>query len=342
MNTLYHQRRHSSATWLAPFLSLLGAGSLLGLSTNLAKLSADAGMNPATLLSWSIWGATAILTLVQGIRSRLPKISIRILEYAVISSLVGVVGPNLILFSAVPEVGVSFVTLSMAFPPLFTYLGALILGMERFQFSRAIGVVFALGGAVLLAAFKLIAPNTHILWIIATMIVPIVLAIGNIYRTHRWPPGANSDELAPAMLIASSIMLLVTGTVSDLPLSVPLNQPILLLLIGAQAIAFSLQYLLFFILQKRGGPVYLSLLGSVASVVGIPIAVLGLGESLPDGLIIAAPMIALGVYLVARGGNASKAKDHSSASVTNTEIKQSVKTRKPVTIPVIVNSRKEI
>ncbi|MFC6964558.1 DMT family transporter [Halocatena marina] len=172
-----------------PLASLLGAGAALGISTNLAKLAAEAGVDPLAFLAWSVIGATAVLVGVSAVRHRLPPLNARTTEYFVIAGLVGLAAPNLLSFAAVSHVGAGFVALSIAFPPLFTYIGALLLGMERFQPRRATGVVLALGGAVLLAVLKLSEPDVDAFWVAATLSAPILLAVGNIYRTARWPEG---------------------------------------------------------------------------------------------------------------------------------------------------------
>ena len=58
--------------------------------------------------------------------------------------------------------------------------------------------------------------------------------------------------------------------------------------------------MLYFVLQKQGGPVLISLLGSVAAVVGVPAAVLLLDESPPAGLAVGGIMIAIGIVLLVR------------------------------------------
>ena len=60
--------------------------------------------------------------------------------------------------------------------------------------------------------------------------------------------------------------------------------------------------LFLFLLQKTGGPVLLSLLGAVGAVVGVPIAIFLQGERPPEGLFLAASLIAVGVILVTWGG----------------------------------------
>ena len=295
--------------WLIPLALLLATGALLGVSTNLAKLAAQSGLDPLAFLTWSVVGAAAVLVGVGAARHRLPQLTSRTTEYFVISGLISVAVPNLLFFAAVPRIGAGFVALAIAFPPLFTYLGALLLGMERLQLRSATGVVLALGGAAVLAIFKLSDPNADPLWVAATLLGPVLLAVGNIYRTARWPEGAAPDELAPGMLAVSGLMLLVFGALVEIvpsnsggfSLAVPLDRAAPTLLILAQVATFSLQFLLFFVLQKRGGPVYLSLLGSVGAVVGVPIAVLLLGEAVPQGLAVGGVLIALGIGFLTFG-----------------------------------------
>ena len=202
------------APWL-PLLYLLGGGALLGISTNLAKLAGELGLSPLAFLCWSCMGSAFLLLALAAWRGALPPVNARTLEYCAVSALVGVVLSNLIFFSAVPHVGAGFVALIISLPPLLTYVGALALRMERFQALRAFGVVAALAGAGVLAARKLSAPNADAFWILLALVGPVLLAIGNLYRTLRWPQGVSADALAPGTLVAASLMLLVAGAMPD-------------------------------------------------------------------------------------------------------------------------------
>jgi drug/metabolite transporter (DMT)-like permease len=223
-------------------------------------------------------------------------------RYAAISGFLTLAASHLLIFAAVPHAGAGFVALAIAFPPLFTYVGALALRIERFQPGRAAGVLLALAGAAWIAVLKLVAPDAPVAWILATLAIPLVLAAGNIYRTLHWPKSARPEELAPPMMSAAALMLLLFGLAAPgFSLAVPLDRPGPLALIAAQVAVFSIQFLLYFVLQKRGGPVYLSLLGSVGAVVGVPLAVLLLGEAVPKGLAVGATLIAIGIALMTRG-----------------------------------------
>ena len=67
-----------------------------------------------------------------------------------------------------------------------------------------------------------------------------------------------------------------------------------LVLIIVQAAVFAGMFLLLFMLQKTGGPVLLSLLGSVGALVGVPVAIFLQGETPPEGLFLGATLIAAG------------------------------------------------
>ncbi|MBU2501128.1 DMT family transporter [bacterium] len=289
-----------SRPWLVPVASLLTVGALLGLSTNLVKYAANRGLNPLTLLTWSVVGAALVVSTVNAVTGRLRRPDRRYLEYFFVAALVGVVAPNLLMYAAVPRVGAGFVTLSIAFPPLLTYLGALALRMERFDGFRATGVGVALAGATYMAYMKVSTPDAPVIWIAATMLAPVILAVGNIYRTARWPAGAAPEELVPGVLLVSGAALIAAGAFTGIPLAVRWHDSFDILLIVLQAGLLSAQYVLYFVLQKRGGPVLMSLLGSVAAVIGVPTAVLLLGETLPEGIVPGAVAITVGIALVVR------------------------------------------
>ena len=302
--TKFTERNSSpcKSVWLVPLTCLLVGGALLGISTNVAKYAGEIGLSPLAFLLWSIAGAATILLVIALLRQELPPLNKRSFEYYFISALVSVAGSNLLFFSAIPHVGAGFVALIISLPPLLTYLGALALGMERFQTVRALGVAAALAGAGVLAARKFSAPDASVFWILIALCGPVFLAIGNLYRTLRWPEGASPNALAPGMLIAAVVLLGATSLLPNFSLTVPLGGFLPLGLITLQAFIFAGQFQLLFLLQKTGGPVLLSLLGSVGAIVGVPVAVFLQGESPPDGLILGASLIALGVALVTWGG----------------------------------------
>lgn len=285
--------------WIA-LACLLGAGSMLGITTTLAKLASETQVSSYGFLAWSVAGAAIILTSIMIARGGRSPLAKRHLGYLTVASLVTVMAPNIINFLAVPRIGAGFVALTLAFPPLLTYVGAVLLGIEPFKRGRAAGVLCALCGGSILAFYKLSSPDADIRWILAVLCVPIILAIGNIYRTLRWPADADAEQLTLGMLIVSAALIFLAAIHPELSIGSPLGDIDSPKLIAVQSAVFAVLYTLLFVLQKVAGPVYLSFLGSVGAIIGVLAAIWFLGESLPQGTLPAASLIGVGIWLVNR------------------------------------------
>lgn len=275
--------------------SLLGAGLLLGITTNLAKLAGVNGFTPLAYLTWSLAGATVLLFAVSSLRNQFMRLNRRSIEYSLVSALLTVTGSNLIFFSAVEHLGASFIALMLSLPPLLTYVGALMLRMETFCHWRAIGTGLALTGAVYLIAQQWTAPDASTGWLLFTLGGPVLISAGNLYRTRRWPPGASAEALAPGMLLGAVVLLLLFTLITRSSLRLPIDTGYALVLVGLQAAVFAGQFMLLFVLQKTGGPVFLSLMGGVSAIFGVPIAIVALGETILPGFVASAVLIAAGI-----------------------------------------------
>jgi drug/metabolite transporter (DMT)-like permease len=282
---------HGQSSTIHKFLLLVG--SLLGVSLVIAKLAAD----PLTLLVLSILGAGTILLAGEHMKRRSTPWNARVLECGLVAGGLFAL-PNAIGFLAVKHVGAGFISLTFAFPILLTYVLALLLKMDHFNGKKAAGVVLGLSGGAVLALSKVISADSPLFWIVLSTLSPIVISLGNIYRTKRWPSGASPTYLAAVMLLSGGLLLAPFsivwghGGLTDLIASTPQ----LFFLVGQIAV-FSVMYSLYFVLQHLAGPVYLSQIGSIAAVVGSAVAIHFLEEASPEHLGAAAVLIAAGTVL---------------------------------------------
>ena len=129
--------------------------------------------------------------------------------------------------------------------------------------------------------------------------MPVLLAIGNVYRTVDWPAEADplalavgSNACAAGMLLAIGLALDGPGGFAPLAASVPLT--------AAQIAASAAMFALFFRLQQVGGPVFLSQIGYVGAAVGLVSGALVLSERYPVTTWLGALIVAVGVALVTR------------------------------------------
>lgn len=99
--------------------------------------------------------------------------------------------------------------------------------------------------------------------------------------------------LLGAVIAVFSGMILTGGLAGFESLILP-KVPALLIL---ETVIFSSLYLLYFVLQKLAGPVYLSQIGSVAAILGTFLAVIVLGETMPKSIVPVALLIGAGILL---------------------------------------------
>ncbi|HWV08987.1 MAG TPA: DMT family transporter [Pseudomonas sp.] len=280
-------------------LSLLFAiGALMGLTSNLVKLASAAGWQPAAYLLWSLIGGGLLLLPFTWLRGERPGLSPRLLRYYLGSGLLSIALPNGLLFSSIPHVGAGFASMCLAFPPLFTYLLALALRMEGLSRLRLLGICIGLAGSLLLALGKLHSGDSPQVWVLAALCVPVILALGNIYRSRYWPSGASPLSLAPGMLFGGAV-LLVPLMLLDVDLRPHWGDTTALGLLIGQMVLFAMVYALYFVLQDLAGAVFLSQIGSVAAITGAAMAIGLFGEQGSLTMLLAALCIVGGVLLVA-------------------------------------------
>ncbi len=277
----------SSGPATLSLILLLAVGSSLALQTTIAKVAAGVGTPLLSFLSLAILGAGALLL----IRAPKPRLSLGLLAYTAVSGALFAL-PNALGFLAVAELGAGFVAIIFAFVPLLTWALAVLIGMERALKQRAFGVLLALSGAIALSLSKLQGDGAGGTWVLITLSFPLMLATGNLFRSRFWPQGVSPVFLAGSMLFAGGLFvapfaLIVEGvSLAQIPAALPL--------LGAETLIFALSFFLYFQLQSRAGAVYLSQIGPVIALMGAVIAVLALGESLPQMVWPAGALIAIG------------------------------------------------
>ncbi|MBF8221874.1 DMT family transporter [Halomonas sp. 328] len=298
-------RKGSPRPGLRALGCLLLVGSFLALSLTVAKLADDAGAPRVSFLMVAMAGAGLVLMGLAALRQRPLAFNRRTLEYALVAGALLAL-PNALAFVAIRHVGAGFISLSFAFPILITWVLAVGLKLERLRPLRLTGVILGLGGGLVLAAAKFGGMQAAPGWALLVMAMPLVIALGNIYRTLRWPEGGSPLFLAALMLLGGAVTLLPLSLALE-PGQLPelFSREAVLRLLAVEITVFTVLYLFYFVLQKLAGPVYLSQIGAVAAVVGTLIAVLALGEAPPPNLGLAALLVIAGSLLFQRGGRAA-------------------------------------
>lgn len=281
----------------SPALLLLAVGTLLGLNFPLGKL-AQAAQMPAVLWAALIsLGASTLLGAWLLLRRRPVVCDAQHLRYFVITALVSYALPNLLVLAAMAHLGSGPTAMMFTLSPLFTALLSRLAGLRAPARLEYWGIAIGFGGALLVALARGEAGRPAAwLWVGVGLLIPLLLALGNVYRSLDWPPRADGTWLAVGSHGVAALLLLalcaLTGAWRGLPALAGVPW-----LAAAQVAAAVLMFPLFFRLQALGGPVLLSQIGTVGAGVGVAVGAGLLGERYPLLVWGGVALIALGIGL---------------------------------------------
>ena len=290
----------SAGIWNSALALLLVTGTLLGLTPPFGKLAGAYGIPP---LLWALvisFGAGAVLLAVLRWRGDRLPLSGRHIRYFLVVAVVSYALPNFLMFSAIPHLGAGYASIMFTLSPVITLLLSFLLRVSKPSPLGVLGIMIGFVGALMVATTRGQAGQpADVIWVLVGLMIPVSLAVGNIYRTIAWPKGTKPLELAAGSHLASAAVLIILvlsyegtgslGTLLDIPL-----------LVAAQIAASSAMFAFFFRLQLVGGPVYLSQIGYVAAAVGLVIGVAFLDESYALLTWLGAAIITLGVSITTK------------------------------------------
>jgi drug/metabolite transporter (DMT)-like permease len=264
--------------WDSAFALLVITGALLGLTLPFGKMGTDAGvpgMVWAFVVSLGAGGVLFVALLLLGHRIRLTA---RKARYFLVTAAVSYAFPNFLMFTAIPHLGAGYTGIMFTLSPIITLVFSILLGVRRPSLLGTTGIGVGFAGAVMVAATRGEAGQpADVFWVLVALLIPVSLAVGNIYRTVDWPEGTGPIELAVGSHLAAAAMLFLgilalfgPGAFASLA-KVPL-------VAAGQAASASAMFAFFFRLQAVGGPVYLSQIGYVAAAIGLFSGTLFLGE----------------------------------------------------------------
>lgn len=260
-------------------LLLLGIGVLIALMLPLSRAAMDIGMTPLAYAFWQALGGGILLVVWRGQGSPV-RFDGALLRYFGISGLTAIAVPNALAFIVVANIGSGLTATLYALPSLATYAITVTLGMEALSRKRAIGLSLGVVGCVWILSPSPAGINPDSLpWLLLGLLVPLSLAVGNVYRTTHWPAGASPEHLAPGMLLSGAVLILLVVLASGGAQSLVFSGQDLWAIVAVQSVLTAISYRGFFHLQKRTSPTFLSQLGFVITPAGLLFGIVFFGES---------------------------------------------------------------
>lgn len=279
---------------------LVLTGAFLGLTLPFGKLAFVAGVAPSLWAFVISLGAGTVLLAAFFVMGKRPQLNAHMLRYYVITALVSYAVPNLMTLSAIPHLGSGYTGIMYTLSPVFTLLFSVMLKLRRPNPLGLLGILVGFIGAVTVGFTRgQVGQPAEPLWVAIGLLIPVLLALGNVYRTVDWPAGADPTELAAGSHLMTALLLIpiifyMTGGFPVAPLrGIPW-------LVVAQVVASACMFALYFRLQAVGGPVYLSQIGYVGAAVALLAGTLFLGEVYQLATWAGALIITIGVLMTTK------------------------------------------
>ena len=259
---------------------LLVAGVSWGATYSLAKLATQDGAQPLGVALWQGLVGAALLGLVEMVRRRKLPLDRRHLLFYLVCGFLGTALPSTLYFYAAPHLPAGVLAITLGLTPLLTFLGAVLLKLDRYAPGRLLGVFFGIGAVLMIALPDASLPErTAAIWVVAALAAALSYTAENLIIAKFRPRSTQSLTLLLGMMTVATAALvpIVVVTGSFVPLAWPWGT-VEWSILGMSAINV-LSYWLFIYLVGVTGPIFATQMAYVVMVSGVLWGILIFAES---------------------------------------------------------------
>ena len=287
------------ASSLLPFAALLATGLSWGATVSLATLATAGGHHPMSVALWNAGLGLTILTVVLRVRGKRPPTSRAWLLFYAVTGLIGTAAPHTLTFFAADNLPAGPRAVVYALIPMMTWLGGVLIGLERARLKRFAGLAVGFAAVALMIDpnFQAAGPD-HVFWMLCALAAVSCYAVENLYVAKRRPAGVDTPTMLWGVTLASMLWLIPALGAMDLPILPPVE-------IGgdeAALIAMAALHLgayggLFFMIE-RAGPVFASQVSYIVTPAGVLWGLVLLDESFSLRVALATGLVLIGLSLI--------------------------------------------
>ncbi len=281
------------------FLILIILGLGWGLSFTLGKIAITAGGTPIGLTFWQSLFSGLILLIYVFFRHGKIIIPKTMFLPIIIITFLSVVIPNIIFYACVAYLDAGVLSISVSVIPLFTYLIALGLKMDKFKVRRVLGLITGFCALLILILPENSLPDKRdIPWVLLALNCALCYALENIYIDRLALQNFGPIRLVCAVSFVSAIITFLLSLVMDqFFILQPTNIYLFISTLGLGFISAT-AYSIFIYLIGRAGSVFSSQVGYLVTFFGVVWGIIILGESHSVFVWISLAMIMTGIFLV--------------------------------------------
>ena len=183
--------------------------------------------------------------------------------------------------------------------PIFTFIiTSLIIKTERFTFYSLVGLLISLIGLVLVIGMEKIFGQS-------SKLIGILMILGGFfsYAVNGILVPIYAKDVEPLVTITytigfATIILIALAFLLEKPVSTEFDTKIILSLVGLGVISTALVFSGYYVLLKRAGPFFTSLVGYLAPISGVVAGFIFLHESIVMLQIVGIFLVLLGVFFI--------------------------------------------
>ncbi|NVO58629.1 DMT family transporter, partial [Rhodobacteraceae bacterium B1Z28] len=254
---------------LPPTVLIIVIGALVGVSFTLTKLVAIAGTPPQLALFWQLLVASLVLFPIMVSFGKRPLLRRRYLLYYLGAGFLGISGPALVGYMVLSYVSTGFYSALVTLSPLFTFGITALVERQMLPRHRLVGILIGLAGISLATynGFDLSAVAPH--WIAVAIAGPLLLAMGNVFRSRIYPSGGDPMTLATGTLVLQLFLIGLPILISGQIASNTMPSPGTIVAITGIGLITAFSYVLTFEVQRRTDGVGFAQVGYFATLFGI-------------------------------------------------------------------------
>lgn len=280
-------------------LTLL-AGSLVGAIFVIGKLLLGRGLSPLIVSLIQTGGAAAVLMAVQTARGERLPLDPASRRFYLIAALIAVAGSALLGNWVLARIPAGIFTVVVTLSPMFTSLFNALVERRWPSPTAALGTALGLAGVLLVLVPRARSVEAEQALALAVALgVPVLLAIGNVYRSRHWPSGLSAPMSSAGTMLVQALAVLpliaVSGqraSVDQLAAAWPLLLAMVLVTLSANVAAAAL--------QRIADSVAYSQIGYVVALTGVIWGAVLFGERLGWGFAPAVALVFVGVVMANR------------------------------------------
>ncbi len=289
------------------FCALLLIGAVWGITVPLMKVAVSTGYHEFGLVFWEFVFTTIYLGIISRFQGRFPKLTRDHLIIFLVIALLGTLIASSLGFMVIGHIPAGVYSVLISLVPMFALPIAILMGLEQFEWRRAVGIVFGLCAILVLTGPDASLPDpSKAIYVLIACIPPLCYGLEDNFVGKFTLRGLTSVQ---ALLGAS-----VVGLIIMTPVSITTGQWFSLAHAwGAAEWAILLMSLLhgfaytgYIWLIGRAGPVFSAQVAYLVTGFGVFWSMVLLSESYSVWVWLAAGLMLAGLFLVQ-----PKGADHS-------------------------------